>query len=147
MIRSSSGNHRLERRTDRRDLPRSAGSTRTGEDRASAGNDGGILDEGGIGESLIGRKPHEGEPQALQGPAVGVVLLQCERQVGRAETGGGEAVGEGGAGGRTRAWVKGMAMGYGLWAMRSHPERSEELGLGPVRVALAISGYTLASRP
>ena len=87
VIRSSSGNQRSSAAPTAVDLSRSAGSARTGEDRASAGDDGGILDEGGIGESGIRRKPHQREPQALQRPAVGLVLLQCERQVGRAETG------------------------------------------------------------
>ena len=77
----------VERRTDCRDLPLPAGSTGTGEDRASTGDDGGILHEGGIGESGVRREAHQREPQAVQRPAVGVVLLQCELEIGRPETG------------------------------------------------------------
>ena len=88
-----------ERRAERCHLSRSARGARTGEDRAPAGGDGGVLDERAIGKLGIGREPREREPQPLQRAAVGLVLLQRERQIRRTEAGRGDPGREGGRGG------------------------------------------------
>ena len=61
--------------TDCRHLSGSAGSAGAGEDRAPAGDDRCVLDEGGIGECGIRREPDQRESQTLQRSAVGLVLL------------------------------------------------------------------------
>ena len=99
VISASSGNHSRSTARERRHLSGAARGAWAGEDRAPGGDDGGILDEGGVGKVGIGGEPDEGESQPLQRPAVGVVLLQRERQVRRAEAGRGDPGGEGGGGG------------------------------------------------
>ena len=64
----------------------------------SADDDRGVLDEGRIREAGVGRQPGEREPAALEHPAVLGVLVECARHIGRAEPGGGQAVGEVGRG-------------------------------------------------
>ena len=84
-----------ERGSDRRHLSRAARGAGAGEDRTPRGDDRGILDEGGVGKVRLWAEPDDGESQAFERPAIGLVLLECEPQVRWTQVGRGDPRGEG----------------------------------------------------
>jgi len=82
---------------DRLDLARAAGRSGASQDRAALGEDGGVLDERGVRVTGVLLEARQDQAAALERLAVGGVLAQGARAIGRPQVRGGEPVREMGA--------------------------------------------------